>query len=192
VRQLKRRPGLNDVRRLWIVSAISAAAACGSSPQPPVVNPPTTVETINGTERIGWDQPAADAPELATIRYAIYADDVRSEIAGATCASTSAANGFACTGRLPPLTPGAHRLQIASFIVDGAVFESARSAALRVNVVAAGASSSGVATVRPGTSVTPDGIRMRVELVAGGLDTPADLALTPDGRILIAEAGGRI
>src|SRR5438445_8872316 len=145
------------MRQVWIVYAISAAIACGSSPQPPVVNPPTTEETITGTERIGWDQPAADATELATIRYAIYVDDVRSEMAGVTCASTAATNGFACTGRLPTLARGAHTLQIASFIVDGSVFESARTATLHVNVVAASAASV-APTVKLGAVVTADGI----------------------------------
>src|SRR5262249_29537025 len=179
------------MRRLCVACAISAATACGgSSPQPPVVNPPTTVETINGTERLGWDQPAADAVELAAIRYAVYVDDVRSEIASVTCAPTAAANGFSCTGRLPALTRGAHALQIASFTVDGAVLESARSAPIRVMVVAA--ASSGVPTVTPGAMAPADGIRLRIELVAAGLDAPTDLAFTPDGRILIAEAAGRI
>jgi len=178
-------------RRFWIACAISAAAAsCGSSPQPPVVTPPTTVETITGTERIGWDQPAADAADLAAIRYAIYVDDVRSELAGVTCATSSGANGFACTGRLPALTGGAHALQIASFTSASAVVESARSATFRVNVVAP-AGAAGAPTVKPGAT-TALGMQMRVEIVAAGLDTPTDLALTPDGRVLIAEAGGRI
>src|SRR5437764_3511907 len=183
---------LSDVRRSCIAFVASILAACGSSPQPPVLNPPTTEETITGTERVGWDQPAADATELATIRYAIYVDDVRSEMAGVTCASTAAANGFACTGRLPTLTRGAHSLQIASFIVDSAVLESARSASLRVNVVAAApTSSSGARTVTPGPVVTADGIHMRIEQVTDGLDLPSDLAFTPDGRLLIADATGR-
>ncbi len=183
---------LNDVRWSWIAIVAWIVAACsGSAPQPPAVNPPTTDETITGSERIGWIQPAADAAELATIRYAIYVDDVRSEITGVACASAAPANGFACTGRLPALTRGAHALQIASFIVDGAVFESSRSAPLRVTVVAAPATP-GVPTVRPGTAVTADGIHLRAELVAEGFDTPTDLAIAPDGRVLVAEAGGRI
>src|SRR3989442_6243222 len=180
------------MRWLKIALASSTLTACGGSspPAPPVVNPPASNETINGTERIGWDQPAADTVELATIRYAIYVDDVRSEIAGVTCATTSASNAFVCTGRLPTLTRGAHTLQIASFTANGAVLESARSAALRVNVVAAASSS--VATVRPGATIAAGGVRLPVELVADGLDAPSDFAFTPDGRLFIAQAAGRI
>src|SRR5262252_5651783 len=126
-----------NVRHLWILLATSSIAACGgSTPSPPVVNPPTGGETINGNERIGWNQPAADAVELATIRYAIYVDGTRTDAAGVTCATSATAAGFACTARLPPLTPGAHSLQLASFVDDGGVLESARSAALPVTVVA--------------------------------------------------------
>ena len=48
----------------------------------------------------------------------------------------AAADGFACSARLPTLTAGAHTLELASFITDGSVLESARSAALSVTVVA--------------------------------------------------------
>src|SRR5262245_20480503 len=172
---------LSHVRRSCIVFVASLTTVCGgSSPQPPVVNPPTTTETITGTERIGWDQPAANAAELATIRYAIYVDDMRSELAGVTCAAGATATRFACSGRLPSLSGGAHALQIASFVVEGTVLESTRSAPLRVNVVAAGASSPGATTVRPGPFVNADGVRMRVELVAEGFNAPADLAFIPD------------
>src|SRR5262245_36155211 len=100
------------MRRLFIAIAISAVAASGgTAPSPPVVNPPPGTQTINGTERIGWDQPAADAVDLAAIRYAIYVDGARAEAAGVTCAASSTSAGFACTARLPTLSPGAHSLQ---------------------------------------------------------------------------------
>jgi glucose/arabinose dehydrogenase len=178
------------------------AAACSkSSPPPPEVTPPAGGETINGTERLGWTQRAADAVELAAVRYAIYVDGTRSELAGASCAPTAAADGFACSARLPTLTAGAHTLELASFITDGSLLESARSAALRVTVVTqvesavkTGAeplgSKSADTTIR---SVTlADGMRLVVEPVAGGLNRPADLAFTPDGRLLIAQRDGTI
>ena len=181
--------------------ALFAAACSKSSPPPPEVTPPAGGETINGTERLGWTQRAADAVELAAMRYAIYVDGTRSELGGASCAPAAAADGFACSARLPTLTAGAHTLELASFITDGSLLESARSAALRVTVVTlvesavkAGAeprgSKSSVATIRP--IALADGTRLVVEPVAGGLTRPVDLAFTPDGRLFIAQRDGTI
>jgi hypothetical protein len=105
------------------------AAACGGSSQPG----PEGIEVITGSERFGWDQPAADAGELATFRYALYLDGTRSDAADVTCA-TAAANGrFACTCRMPAMAPGTHTLAVAAFVSDGAdVLESSRSTAVRV------------------------------------------------------------
>ena len=83
--------------RLWIViGCCLALIACDkkSPPAPPVVETPPAAETINGTERLGWDQPAADTAELATIGYAIYVDGTRTALTGVTCASAAAAAGF--------------------------------------------------------------------------------------------------
>ena len=182
------------MRWVSIALASSTIVACGGSspPAPPVVtNPPTTTVTINGTERIGWDQPAADAVELATIRYAVYVDGRRNELTGASCAASTAANGFACSARLPSLAAGLHTLQIASFVTDGSVLESGRSTALNVLVLAAASATTGPA-IRTGAIRTRDGVGARVELVADGLQSPTDLAFAPDGRLFIAERRGRI
>ena len=106
-----------------------------SPPPPPVVDNPGAVETINGTERIGWDQPAADTVDLAAIGYAVYVDGVRAELAGVACATTPTTTGFPCTARMPALSAGSHTLELASFVNDGGVLESARSAAVRVTLV---------------------------------------------------------
>jgi hypothetical protein len=109
--------------------------ACGrSAPAPPTVSPPAGVETINGTERIGWDQTAANPTELAAIRFVLYVDGARTELPGAECAAISGATGYPCAARLPPLSAGNHTLEIAATVQDGGLLESARSAALRVNV----------------------------------------------------------
>src|SRR5438874_2112523 len=117
--------------------AASGGNARPSSPCSPPETIAAATQTINGTERIGWDQPAADAVDLAAIRYAIYVDGTRTEAAGVACAAASTAGGFACTARLPALAPGLHTLQLASFLDDGRVLESERSAALQVTVTAA-------------------------------------------------------
>ena len=190
------------VSRLPIVLCCLAAIACGrSSPAPPVVTPPSGNETINGTERIGWDQRAADTAELAAIGYVLYVDGARTPLTAATCAAAAADAGFACSARLPALSPGSHTLQLASFITDGTVLESERSAALSVTVVP-----QTNAAVPPRTTAKPpspqtwngalvetgDHVTLRVELVVDGVEEPTDLAFAPDGRLLVAERAGTI
>jgi glucose/arabinose dehydrogenase len=172
-------------------------AACDKTPTPapPVVTPPAGSQVITGHEHLGWDQPAADAVELAAIHYAIYVDGARAELAGASCDSVIASAGFACTAPLPALSLGAHVLQLSSFTSDGSVLESAPSAALNVTVVASAATTDAAArTAWPSgqTIETQDGVKLRLELLADGLDRPADLALAPDGRVFVAERGGHI
>jgi Glucose / Sorbosone dehydrogenase len=174
--------------------------SCGrSAPDPPTVTPPVGAETISGSERIGWDQPAADTAELTAIRYAIYVDGLRSELTEASCASTATAAGYACSSRLPPLSAGNHTLELASFTVDGSTFESARSPALRVIVT--GATAPSVSSTTPEAPIRFDkrspsshslSASMAWKTLAEELDRPTDLAILPDGRVLIAEMSGRV
>jgi glucose/arabinose dehydrogenase len=191
------------VSRLSIVLCCLAAIACDrrSPPAPPVVTPPSGPETINGTERIGWDQRASDAVELAAIGYVLYVDGTRTPLTGVACATDASAAGFACSVRLPALSTGSHTLQIASFVTDGTVLESERSASLSVTVVPqTNAGLKPRSTTRSqfpqlwsGTLVeTFDHVRLRVELVVEGLEEPTDLAFAPDGRLLVAERAGTI
>jgi glucose/arabinose dehydrogenase len=193
--------------RAWSVLCCMAFCACDrKAPPPPVVEPPGAVETISGAARLGWDQRATTATEIGAIRYALYADNARSELSNATCAPTAENGAFACSASLPALTPGMHTLELASFIIDGSVLESPRSSALRVNVVATTAS----AARRPPSDPPPDapapsvrrwrdtlvdfgnGVVFRLEVVADDVDVPSDMAVAPDGRLFIAERGGRL
>ena len=180
------------------VLCCAALSACDrkAPPAPPSVDPPGSGGTINGSERIGWDQIAADSIDLAAIRYAIYVDATRAELTNVSCAPTSAAGPFACAARLPALTPGAHTLELASFVVDGSVLESAKSAPLRVVVSAVTAEATGAAHAASPSidSVTTmiDGARFRVQVVAEAVDHPVDIAFAPDGRVLVAERAGRV
>jgi len=114
--------------RLRVIGlAACVFTACGSPPAP------SGAETISGVERFGWDQPATDAGELTSFRYALYVDDARSEAADVSCAAGQAGGQFACTSALPAMSTGSHTLQIASFVIDGGVVrESTRSTAVRV------------------------------------------------------------
>ena len=115
-------------KRPMVFACFMLAACGGGSP-----SSPNGAETITGAERLGWDQPAADAGELASFRYALYVDEARSEASDVTCAAGPSSAGFACTSRLPAMSNGVHTLQVAAFVLqDGAIRESTRSAALRV------------------------------------------------------------
>src|SRR6185503_5687494 len=82
------RLSLRMIRRLRSIALalapLATFAACGGS-----VNVSNETETVTGTERFGWDQPAADAGELSSFRYAMYVDDARTEAADVECANAA-------------------------------------------------------------------------------------------------------
>jgi len=185
-----------SMRRSWILVTL-LAIACGSSPQPaPSPGPGTgTGESITGRERIGWDQAASDARELATFRYVIYVDGSRSDIADASCGASAGSSGFACSGRLPAMSNGAHTLELATYRAeDPDNSESPRSSSLRVvvNAVQSGATTAAPDWQSGQVQTARDGVKLRIDKVAEGLDRPADAAFAPDGRLFIAERAGRI
>lgn len=168
------------------------SCACGSSNQP-TSSPPGSGggESITGRERIGWDQTAASASDLATLRYAIYVDNVRSVVADVNCATTPGSNGYACSGRMPSMSNGAHVLEIASFVDSGGIVESPRSAPLRVTVTGAVAGATG--SLSSGDVVTTtDGVRLNVEILYEALREPSAIVIAPDGRALVGTADGLI
>ncbi len=111
--------------------------ACGKSePAPPNVMP---TPTVTGVERLGWMQEAADARELSTFRYAIYLDGLRTELTGVSCQPSPTSANFDCTAPLPAMPAGRHTLQLVTFVIDGDLQESFRSAPLLVNKTGAAA-----------------------------------------------------
>lgn len=177
-----------------IVVALLVSAACGDS-RPPSNPPPSDIQTIRGTERLGWDQSAATQAELQTFRYAMYVDGTRSVLSDATCGTAVTAAGFQCSARLPPMTPGQHTLEVAAFTTtSGVITESPRSAPIRVNV-------SPAITVPSSSRSAPDepppatGVGSRLVRVAasfGGFNDIADVAVAPDGRVFVAERRGAV
>lgn len=182
------------MRRSWILITLFTAA-CGSS-APPAPSPGAgTGESITGRERIGWDQQAGDVIELATFRYVIYVDGVRSEIPDASCGTSAGSSGFPCSGKLPAMSSGAHGLELATFRApDPDATESPRSSSLRVVVSASLSSATASAPDWQSGQIetTRDGVRLRIDKLAEGLDRPIDAAFAPDGRLFIAERAGRV
>ena len=125
-------------------------------------------------------------------------DGTRSELSGVSCSRSSATDAFACTAPLPRLTAGSHTLELATAIVDGGLLESARSGAVLVTVTPALTSSIGGSSPSPAgaipktTIVTNDGVRLRLSPIVTGVVEPTDLAFAPDGRVFVAERGGRL
>jgi glucose/arabinose dehydrogenase len=179
--------------RALVVSSV-IVAGCGGGGGSPAPSPPggTVGETITGRERIGWDQVAASASELATLRYAIYVDGTRTEITDVSCAATAGPAGFACSGRLPPMSNGTHTLEIASFREAGGLVESSRSAPLRVTVAGAEAPPGAAGLIAGEVVVTDDGVRLTAEPLLTGLDEPTDIQVAADGRIFIVDDRGRL
>jgi glucose/arabinose dehydrogenase len=185
---------MESVRKSWIVITLFAASACGSSPPPaPSPGPGTgNAQSITGRERIGWTQAAGSVSELATLQYAIYVDGARSVMTETSCATTTSSDGYACSGKLPTMSNGSHSLELAAFVDagDGDIVQGARSPALAVSVSALTAPQGADWTARE--TATADGLRLRVDRLAQGLDRPVDAAFAPDGRLFIAQRGGRI
>jgi hypothetical protein len=100
-----------------VVAALAIAlAACGGSgtPPPSTSDPGGTGERISGNERLGWNQGAASASELATFRYAAYVDGNRVALTDVSCGGLSS-SAAPCSSRMPAMTPGAHSIELASF-----------------------------------------------------------------------------
>ena len=181
-------------RPSWTAAAVLtalAATACGSSTPPSSSGPAGGGDRITGQERLGWSQSAADATELASFRYAAYVDNNRVELI-ATCGGSSGA--FSCSSPMPPMTAGAHSIELVSFVVDnGVVIESGRSAPLRVTVTGATADAPPMANATSTRLLTTaDGAELRLSVLPERPDAPTAFASAPDGRVFVSERGGRI
>jgi glucose/arabinose dehydrogenase len=187
--------GLGWTSAAVAVLAVGLASCGGGSPPPSTSDPGGTGERISGNERLGWNQAAASAGELATFRYAAYVDGTRVELTEVAC--TGPAGGTApCSSRMPAMSPGAHTIELASFVTDGAtVAESGKSAALRVTVTGATAGAPPPASPAPLASrplTTGDGAELRLDTLSDELEGPTAIAPAPDGRVFVAEQEGRV
>jgi hypothetical protein len=178
--------------RAGVLACVIGASACGSSSPPSSPNPGGGGERISGNERLGWNQAASGAAELATFRFAAYVDGNRTLLAEVNCGASG--DAFQCSSRMPSMSPGAHTIELVSFVDnDGSVVESGRSSPLRVTLSGAIAPAAPNTNARSATEhTTADGIRLSLTVVADGVDAPTALAFSPDGRVIVAERSGRV
>ncbi len=179
------------VRRLiFAVVVCTCLAACDNTSDPEVPgpgNPSGEIQVALG-DRLGWTQVAPDAGDLTILQFALYVDGTRMALGSATCGRAGA--DFECSALLPPLSPGSHTLELASFVMDGsAIAESPRSPPLRVVAVAARSAASTSTSL---SVVTAEQSQLTLSLVTDQLRLPSDLVFPPDGSILIAERGGTV
>jgi glucose/arabinose dehydrogenase len=185
------------------MSLLITAAACGGSSGPPgSPNPPgggggNNGTQIRGNERLGWTQGPTDAVDLSAVRYAAYLDNNRVSLPDVSCSPSG--GSLSCTSRLPAMNPGAHTIEVISFVMDGDnTIESPRSAALNVTLIGSTTGADPAPSSSPRTPVlntelvTNDGVRLGIQLVRDGLESPSAIAFAPDGRIFIGERQGRV
>lgn len=190
-----------DYRSLLALVAALSCAACAPDPKTGTGQEP---QRITGTERLGWTQSASGPAEFFWLRFAAYVDGTRSELRDALCTAGLVESAFDCSSSLPPMSPGLHTIELATYFVGFETLESARSSPIQVLMTGAGTAGltafslvngnvGGTATeLAPPTLTTTDGVRVRVEIVADGLADPTDVAFAPDGLIFVAERAGRI
>src|SRR4051794_12145655 len=170
---------LTEMPSRWTLAilCVLALAGCKKQSLPSTTPPPAADNQITGRERLGWNQLAVDAAEVATLKYAIAIDGVGSELLGVTCDSNQTSEGFACTAPLPALTPGPHVLYVFAGLVIGvgSALVSPPSPPLSVTVVPAAATSGTAPAPVPKAGLaftTADGIRLRFDPIAESLVYP--------------------
>ena len=180
--------------RCLVTAIVLMTLACGGQSTPPPATAPGPGDgkspgspiSVLGTERMGWDQAVTDAAQASGIQFSAYVDDGRVAL-DARC-QQAAETAFTCSAPLPPMSSGAHRLELTA-AANG--IESPRSSPIYLTVTVVKAAT---APVRSGAAshvvTTLDGTRIIVDTIAAGLDAPSALAMTADGRIFVAQASG--
>jgi hypothetical protein len=183
----------------WAVAALIFLSACGgggSSPAPPSAEAPPDVPgatRVTGTERLGWNQPGYTAGLL----FRAYVDGNAVALDSATCNEEPEAM---CSSPLPAMTDGVHTIALAA--VSGYGLEGPHSEPVTLQKVSARSVVSAAAFPDARVSAgalrleavvtTSAGLSFAADVVARGLNGPLQLASTPDGRLLVADADARV
>lgn len=179
------------------IMAALVASACGGGDKAPTPPPPASVPPVpgatqvTGRERLAWEQ----LGNAESYTYRAYVDGQPVDLSAVTCAAASP--DWSCSAPLPPMNDGVRSVELVA-VDPSSGLEGLRSAPLTLQKITsratrtasalpdAGSSSNAVAA----WSVMPSGAT--TDVVARGVRLPAQLAPLPDGRLLVAEAGGRV
>ncbi len=182
----------------WAVAALLlSSCGGGSSPSPggPSADAPLVpgATPVTGSERLAWSQ----AGDVSGLRFLAYVNGSAVSLDTATCGGAPEAE---CSAPLPPLTTGVHTIALAAVSPSG--LESVQSESITVQKVSTrsvvSAASFPDARVSSGgahlesTVAASGGLTFAADVVARALKAPLQLASTPDGRLLVADADGRV
>lgn len=174
------------------VFAAAVTSACdGGSPTPPAPIGPEPVPgatQVTGRERVAWEQPG----DGTSYSFRAYVDDVVVELTAASCTVTGVESQ--CSAPLPAMSDGVHALQLVAVSPYGD--ESERSDPITLQKITARAAQTASA-LPDAVAAWPanahaSGPAAAAEVLARDVRLPAQLAALPDGRLLVAEAGGRV
>lgn len=188
-----------DWRLTYRVAALClclGAVACGGADDDRPSGDPVPVR---GSQRLGWDQPAASLEALRAHTFNLYIDDNLATFVDPRCTETRTSGGYQCSGGLPTLPPGRHVVSVTS-VLNG--IESKPSPPLVIDVLPSGQfefiapkesasrpaeNTSGIcATESPGEECYD------VNTIASDLGPVTMLGSTPDGRLLFVEDETRV
>lgn len=191
---LDQAPGFARLAGTAVVALALSSCGGGSrpSPPPPAAGPttPPGVTRVTGSERIAWSQ----SGDLAGLRFLAYVDGNTAALDQASCNASGE-----CTSPLPAMTDGTHTVEMAA--VSAAGQTSGRSAALTLEKVSArsvvsasfvGGATGPVRAATAGTLAVAGGRTFTADVVARSLESPVQMDAAPDGRLLVAEANGRV
>ena len=189
---------LSTAQLVLVVAVCLAAPGCEDDDASPTGPTPVTGDAtgsagateVRGTERLVWNQ----VGDTSRLRFRAYVNGRAVDLPSATC--DGATPEAECSSPLPTLTDGVHTIELVN-ISSGV--ESARTGPITLKKVAARSTVAALplASAARGLRLEPvitiaDGLSFTAEVVATGVRAPAQLASLPDGRLLLAEADGRV